>query len=512
MTESGAQLARRLVRRWAVVEVAANVLGALIVFAFLHALHSAENPGHSAHAASRGILQLSVYLAIAVPAASLWRARRTRPLWRWLSQDRPPRPDERDLVMREPLRELVVPAVMWGCAALLFGPLGLSESTRMGLEATFTITLGGITTCALIYLIVQRLLRPVTARALATAPPERPVGPGISTRLIMVWALASGVPLLGLGVIAAEALGGHFGDAQSLAFPMLVLAGGGLGVGALATALAARALADPLGAVRLALSRVRAGDLDAVVAIDDGGEIGLLEAGFNEMADGLRERERIRDLFGRHVGREVASKALARDVALGGETREVAVVFVDLVGSTALASRLPPSAVVSLLNRFFSVVVAVTEAHGGWVNKFEGDAALCVFGAPTDDPKASNRALAAARALDARIRDELPEIGVGVGVSAGPALAGNVGAETRLEYTVIGDPINEAARLCERAKREPARVLASASALARADQAERDRWRLGEEVVLRGRSGATRVASPTVGAGTRTRPQLAQSG
>src|SRR5205814_4855713 len=127
---------------------------------------------------------------------------------------------------------------------------------------------------------------------------------------------------------------------------------------------------------------------------------------------------------------------------------------------------LPPEEVVDLLNRFFATVVRVVDAEGGWVNKFEGDAALAVFGAPTDQPDHAARALRAARRLGA----ELEPLGVdaGIGVSSGPVVAGNVGAENRYEDTVIGDPVNEAARLTEVAKRRPSRVAASDAAGGRA--------------------------------------------
>ena len=142
-------------------------------------------------------------------------------------------------------------------------------------------------------------------------------------------------------------------------------------------------MADPVNAVRRAMRRVEGGDLDANVTVYDGTELGQLQSGFNTMVAGLQERERIRDLFGRHVGRDVARAAAATgEVRLGGEVRRVAALFVDLVGSTTLAAQRPPGEVVGLLNRLFAVVVEVVEEHGGWVNKFEGDAALAVFGAP----------------------------------------------------------------------------------------------------------------------------------
>jgi adenylate cyclase len=215
------------------------------------------------------------------------------------------------------------------------------------------------------------------------------------------------------------------------------------------------------------------------------------------MAAGLEERERLRDLFGRHVGEDVVRSAMDGDgegPSLGGEVRDVAVIFADLVGSTALAAERPPREVVRILNDFFKLVVEVTARHGGWVNKFEGDAALVVFGAPTDHADAPAAALRAARELHERM-DGMP-LRAGIGVSFGPAVAGNVGAEERFEYTVIGDTVNEAARLCELAKRREDCVLASMTAVESAEQRERHRWLDCDEVVLRGRSQPTRIAAP----------------
>ena len=184
---------------------------------------------------------------------------------------------------------------------------------------------------------------------------------------------------------------------------MLALTGTGLLVGLLTTFIAARVTADPIISVRHAVSDVAEGNLDVEVPVYDGSELGLLQSGFNQMVTGLRERERIRDLFGRHVGEDVAREALEREDDLGGETREVAVLFVDMTGSTELASSRPATEVVDLLNEFFGVVVETVDAHGGWVNKFEGDAALAVFGAPQEIDDPAGRALRAAREMSERL-------------------------------------------------------------------------------------------------------------
>ena len=192
--------------------------------------------------------------------------------------------------------------------------------------------------------------------------------------------------------------------------PILLLALAALGIGLASTLLVAMSIADPLRQLRWALGEVQRGNYNAHMQIYDASELGLLQAGFNDMVRDLSERQRLRDLFGRYVGEDVARRALERGAELGGQERDVAVLFVDLVGSTELAATRPPAEVVLLLNEFFRVVVDTVGRHGGFVNKFQGDAALAIFGAPIEHPDASGGALAAAREL----HDELlPVIGCG---------------------------------------------------------------------------------------------------
>jgi adenylate cyclase len=213
------------------------------------------------------------------------------------------------------------------------------------------------------------------------------------------------------------------------------------------------------------------------------------------MVAGLRERERVRDLFGRHVGREVALAAEREKPKLGGEERHVAVVFIDIVGSTQLVTSQPPAEVVALLNKFFAIVFEEVDRHCGLVNKFEGDASLAIFGAPNRLESPEDQALGAARCMAKRLCDEMPECQAGIGVAAGQVVAGNVGAKERFEYTVIGEPVNEAARLCELAKSYRDRLLATADAVEAATEEERARWTLDDTVTLRGYERPTRLAS-----------------
>jgi adenylate cyclase len=261
-------------------------------------------------------------------------------------------------------------------------------------------------------------------------------------------------------------------------------------------------VAEPIRSVRRALAQVEEGRTDVAVEVNDASEVGLLQAGFNRMVAGLHERELLQDLFGRHVGEDVARRALESGIELGGEVRDAAVLFVDVVGSTKLAANAAPHLVVERLNRFFSVVLATVRDHGGWVNKFEGDAALCIFGVPTPLQDAAGCALAAARELCTRLERESP-LEAAIGLSAGEVVAGNVGTSERFEYTVIGDPVNEAARLTELAKDFQPRVLASGGIVSRASHDEAARWELGDEATLRGRGEPTVLATPLEAAGDR---------
>ncbi|HET8951075.1 MAG TPA: adenylate/guanylate cyclase domain-containing protein [Solirubrobacteraceae bacterium] len=494
--DPGRRIARRTTLLMIPAVVGANLTGAIVVFSLITWVLPLPDVHDRGTLLLVNLLAAAAYVAVACVVGTVWGLARWRETRDWLVHDREPDEDERRTALRVPLRHLHVSMTLWGIAVAGVFALNAPFSFLLAVVVAVTTLLGAVTTGAMTYLLAERIMRAASARALAHGMPESPVLPGVTTRALLAWALGSGVPLVGLIAVAIVALAGADLSERELALSALVLGGVALLVGAIITWQAARAVADPVGSVRDALGRVEAGDLDARVPVFDGSDLGLLQAGFNRMNDGLREREELRDLFGRHVGEDVARAAAERGIELGGEELEVAVLFVDLVGSTSIAAERPPEEVVALLNEFFGVVVEVVEDHGGWINKFEGDAALAVFGAPLPLEDAAGCALAAGRRLAERIEDGLDGLEAGIGISAGRAVAGNVGAESRFEYTVIGDPVNEAARLCELAKEADGYVLASASALDRAGGEEAGRWREDEAVTLRGRSADTRLAVP----------------
>jgi adenylate cyclase len=506
---SRVELWRTNIRRLTRAAVISNGVGGLLVFLLLAFLIPFAPGGAQDDIPLNAVVGAS-YLILSLALGAAWGTRASAPVAEWLASGRPPTPEQRRVALGQPFRFAAISGVFWTVAAVLFTLLNLPNSGWAAVVVGGAILLGGETTCAIGYLLAERIARPVTALALAGgAPPRERCAPCVAARLTTAWSVGTGIPLLGISVIAVASLFHGEADAGRVAAAVAFLAAVGIGVGMLAISMAARSVAEPIAAVRRAIARIEDGELDVTVPVDDGSEVGLLQAGFNRMAVGLQERERLRDLFGRHVGRDVARAALENDgeIELGGAVREVAALFVDMIDSTGHAVRRPPGQVVALLNAFFCLVVEVVEEHGGWVNKFEGDAALCVFGAPVPRADPAADALRAARCLRDRMDRELDGADACIGVSAGQAVAGNVGAKERFEYTVIGDPVNEAARLCELARERAGRLLASDAVLRRAHEEEAANWQVREHLVLRGRDRETGIAElrrRTGGSGERT--------
>ncbi|MDX6743841.1 adenylate/guanylate cyclase domain-containing protein [Actinocorallia sp. A-T 12471] len=484
---------RRLVLSSVVV---ANIGGALVVLAL--AIVVLPDPADLADAAALRAFNtalLLAYLTVAIVVGAVWGLRLFRPMRRLFLTGRRLADDERRLMLRAPLRMMRVHVVLWGLASVGWAAVNLWFSPLMALKVGLTCLLGGLTTSTIIYLLTERLFRRFVTDALSTRVPEESGVPGVVARLVLAWTLGTAIPVLGLLIFGAVTLLGVDVTAAELAWVALALGGTALVVGVAVTYLVAQAVAAPIDSVRQAIAEVERGGLDVEVPVYDGSQIGQLQAGFNHMVAGLRERELIQDLFGRQVGEDVARLTLEHGVELGGELRDVCVIFVDLVGSTRLAATRPPIEVVTLLNEFFAVVVDVVERHGGWINKFEGDAALAVFGAPSPLDNAPTRTLAAARTMAARLAAEVPGVTAAVGVSGGEVVAGHIGAVHRFEYTVIGDPVNEAARLTELAKKTPGLLMAAGTVLDAADPGEAAHWEISGEVTVRGRTRPTRTAT-----------------
>ncbi len=482
----------------------ADIIGALFVLGFLRFGLPPQDRIQLQDLPTPNLVFFLAYLFVSFTVGAYVSLRLLVPVIRWqrhdtLLADSDPATTElaRARALRMPFYRSVISASNWCLGSIAFIVASWPVASRSAPVVAVAVALGATATAIIGYLQSERTLRPVAVAALRAGVPENFHAPGVVLRQLLTWVLSTGVPVLAIVLaLVASKFDILTAPADRLNTPVLLLAIAALVIGLAGTLLVAMSIADPLRQLRWALSEVQRGNYNAHMQIYDASELGLLQAGFNDMVRELSERQRLRDLFGRYVGEDVARRALERGTELGGQERDVAVLFVDLVGSTELASTIPAADVVNILNEFFRVIVDTVRHHGGFVNKFQGDAALCIFGAPIEHPDASGAALAASRELHDELIAVLGFIDFGIGVSAGRAIAGHIGAQARFEYTVIGDPVNEAARLTELAKLEEGRVLASAIAVSGALDAEALCWDVGEIVELRGRIAPTQLARP----------------
>jgi adenylate cyclase len=417
------------------------------------------------------------------------------PTLRWFVPGREPSPDQRRAAMRLVGRQSAILSATWAVSGVVAVLLNLGGGAAVAVPTLIGVVLGGAAAVGTGLLLTQGALRPILAATTQGSEGWVRV-PSVLARLVGMWTLGTALPS---GVIAAliliRANGWIVERNASVEIPVLVVTAAAVLLGLPIMILTSRSISDPVGEVVDAMAEVEQGRLDTRIGVYERSEIGRLQSGFNQMVAGLAERERLRDLFGRHVGANVARRAIEEGASLSGDVQEAAILFIDLVGSTQLAATRPPQQVATVLNDFFRIVVNAVDERDGMINKFEGDAALAVFGAPLRTSGAASAALATARSLGDQLR-ELPMVDFGIGVSAGHVFAGNIGAENRYEYTVIGDAVNEAARLADLAKTSDRRILSSAAAIERADPAERQYWASRGSEVLRGRSNATHISAP----------------
>lgn len=431
----------------AVIIVVTNVIGAMAVLVIgLVVLPTPHDVHHVGHVRLVDGLVAAGYVAVAVPLGLIIGLRRMWALRAWLIEERPASLAEIRLILYAPLRLFGVQFGLWTTAGAVFAIVNLTYSPRLAIGTAIAIVLTGLVTGSLAYLMSERLLRSPAARALGGGAPDPIMVPGVTTRALLAWALGTGIPVLGLlSVSIVSFTGGYNVTVSRLRVAALVLGGIGIAVGLLATTLAARTTADPIASVRRALARVKLGDFDVRVPVYDGSQIGQLQLGFNEMVAGLGERERIREAFGTYVDPDVAAHILEEGTDLAGEELEVTLMFIDVRNFTGFAERTPARDVVAAINRLFEWIVPIIHAHGGRVDKFIGDGLLAVFGAPRRQTDHADQALAAALEIADAVDGE--ELKIGIGLSSGVVVAGNIGGGQRYEFSVIGDAVNVAARV-----------------------------------------------------------------
>jgi class 3 adenylate cyclase len=360
-------------------------------------------------------------------------------------------------------RDFVV-ANGWQPFVIIGAPIAIFVALDFGLPwySAIAIFAGGsvaVAYAAILHFFASELtLRPVLRDAAALLPADFA---GMRVGVPLRWKLLGALPVINVitGVVVSGLSAGGDATLSDLGIDVLVALGVAFTISFELTLLLTNSIYGPVNDLLAATERVGSGDLSARVPVLSGDELGDLAGSFNEMMSGLEEREKLQAAFGSYVDPEVARRVLDEGEMLEGDEVEVTVLFVDIRDFTPFAESASAAESVARLNEFFDLVVPVLTKHGGHADKFVGDGVLGVFGAPGRLPDHADRALEAAReiadAVEERFGDRLQ---IGIGINSGPVIAGSIGGGGRLEFTVIGDPVNVAARV-ERATRETGDVV-----------------------------------------------------
>src|SRR3954469_17335737 len=345
-----------------------------------------------------------------------------------------------------PIGVAIVPTCVWAVMVLdlswpAFFPLFAGSMVALGYSAI------------LHYLILEAGMRPVLLdiNASEEGPRLRPPITAVPLRLRLMTAL----PLINIitGLVVA-ALTSDGGGGAALGADVLIAVGVATTISLELTVLFAKSIVRPIADLRRATEAVREGRFDVSVPVTTGDELGELAASFNQMVEGLAERERLREAFGTYLDKSVAEFILSEGFAEEGVERDVSVLVCDVRDFTEFARHADAKEVVARLNELFEIVVPIVTRHGGHVDKFVGDGVLAVFGVPEIYPDHADRAVRAACEIATRVNSDAgPGLRIGVGVNTGRVVAGSIGGAGRLNFSVIGDPVNVAARV-EAATRE----------------------------------------------------------
>jgi len=380
--------------------------------------------------------------------------------------------------------------VAWAIASLLWGvfwPLAVGEfSVTRALRQVFGMALvAGPIVAAIVFFSVERIWRLELPRLFPKGDLSAVEGPRlrVRARMVAIFLLMSLLPIAMLSVAAVTRANAMLGaDAQAaeaimrnLVLVVAVLAIGGFFVSLRLAGSVAGSVAGPLRDVQAAMAEVGRGSLDAQCAVVSNDEIGEVAEGFNRMVAGLREREQIRETFGKYVSPEVRDEILAGRAALEGGTREVTILFADLRDFTPWVESTPPAQVVADLNEYFTAMDGAIRANGGLVLQFIGDEIEAVFGAPVPDPNHPEAAVRAAiemrSRLDAwnakRVAGGKQPLRHGIGIHTGKVIAGNIGSSERMSYALVGDSVNLTSRIQSLNKEFGTQILMSGVTRAR---------------------------------------------
>ncbi|MGI9083981.1 MAG: adenylate/guanylate cyclase domain-containing protein [Aeromicrobium sp.] len=273
-------------------------------------------------------------------------------------------------------------------------------------------------------------------------PPLRT--PSLSLRIFSVITLVS--IFTAITVAAFQPEGATL--ATTLAFMLIVPITVSLLLGLVPLLLLTQSVVGPIARLEKAVGRVEAGDLGVRAPVLSADNVGHLTGNFNRMVQGLRERAALHSAVGAYIDPAIAERVMAEGSAISGEAADVTVMFVDIVGYTAMAEHAEPGEVVAELNEFFDITIPVITRHGGHANKLLGDELMAVFGVPQALERHADAALAAAREVQARLQERYSgSLKAGIGLNSGTVVVGSMGGGSKLDYTIIGDVVNVASRV-----------------------------------------------------------------
>jgi len=232
-----------------------------------------------------------------------------------------------------------------------------------------------------------------------------------------------------------------------------------------------RKFAKPIEILSEGVSAVSRGDMSTTIDVRSRDEIGTLAKNFNLMIEGLKERDFIKETFGKYVTKEIRDEILKGGIPLDGELKEVTVLFADLRNFTSLSESMRPKEVAGLINQYFKEMAEAINQHKGLVIQFIGDEIEAVFGAPLALNDHASKAVAAALEMRRRlgllnerlVENNLPQLQHGIGIHTGQVLAANIGSPDRLSYTLVGDTVNIASRIQELNKNFGTDILISST-------------------------------------------------
>ena len=272
----------------------------------------------------------------------------------------------------------------------------------------------------------------------------------------------------------------------------------GIGISGLGAVIIAQRVTRPVKSLARGAQHIAEGDYNQTINVAQRDELGELAGLFNQMTKGLAERNRVRNLLGKVVSPAIAEELLSKEIKLGGEQREVTIVFSDIRNFTRLCEDKEPASILRLINRYLTELSGVIEQHGGVVDKYIGDAIMALFGAPLVHGDDAARAIAACLAMQAAVRRLQQHTGgagltMGIGVNTDTVVAGNMGSENRLNYTVIGDGVNLASRLEGLTKQYGVPIIASEFTR---EQAPDFAYRELDRTRVKGRQQPVRIYEP----------------